>query len=66
MTVIQVFSDGSPTAKAIYDYNSYNDALSALYSTMFSSLAHENLSEVTCLIMDSECIAKKYERWTRS
>lgn len=65
LTVIQIFNDETPTAKAIYEYSTYAEALTALYSTMFSSLSTSNISEVTCLILDSECLTKKYERWTR-
>lgn len=62
---IQTFVDGSPTAKAIYDYSDYDTALSALFSTMVSSMANTNIKHVMCLIMNDGGQSIKYEQWDR-
>lgn len=66
MIIIQNFNNGNPSAKAIYEYSVYDEALSTLYSTMVSALATEIIKDVTCLIMDEYCNITKSERWERT
>lgn len=65
LIVIQKFNDDT-TAKAIYEYNTEAEALSALYSTMASSIATEKVSAAICEILNSIGVNKKYERWERN
>ena len=61
--IIQKFKDGSPTAKSLFDYATKDQAFSVLYSTMASSMANDNISDVICMILNENGGSIKYERW---
>ena len=66
LITIQKFNNGTATAKAIFEYSTEAEALSALYSTMASSIATETVSEAICVILNSIGVNMKYERWERN
>lgn len=66
VVTIQNFEDATPSAKAIFEYDSKDTATSTLFSTMASSMANENIKSVICLIMNEYGSTIKYERWERS
>ena len=66
MVLIQAFEDGSPTAKALFEYETMDAAKSALFSTMASSMANENIKSVLCEIINDRGGVLKYEIWERN
>ena len=64
--VIQTFNDGTPTAKALFDYETMDAAKSALFSNMFSSMANASIKSVLCEIIDEKEIVLKHEIWERN
>ena len=66
MVLIQTFEDGSPTAKALFEYETMDEAKSALFSTMFSSMSNENIKTVMCEIINEVGSVLKHERWERN
>lgn len=65
IVLIQKFMDGSPSAKALFEYDSKDTATSALFSTMASSMANNNIKSVLCMIIDDNGWTIKYEKWDR-
>lgn len=66
MIIIQKFLDETPTVKALYEYNTLDEAKSALYSTMASSMANDNIKSVLCEIINDIGGVVKHERWERN
>jgi hypothetical protein len=66
MVLIQTFEDGSPTAKALFEYETMDAAKSALFSTMFSSMANDNIKSVMCEIINDRGGVLKHEIWERN
>lgn len=62
---IQIFNDGTE-AKALFDYNTFNDALLAYHSFMFSSMSNENIKSVIAVIIDSDTIPRIRDKWERN
>lgn len=65
MIIIQKFLDETPTVKALYEYNTLDEAKSALYSTMASSMANDNIKSVLCEIINDIGGVVKTEMWER-
>lgn len=63
--LIQCFEDETPTAKAIFEYDSLDAAKAALFSNMASSMANTNIKSVVCAVLDEYATTVKYERWER-
>lgn len=63
---IQKFVNGDPSAKAIFEYATKDEALAAYYNTLASSLGNQNISSVLCSIINDagNCEIKEY--WERS
>ena len=64
-TQIQIFNDDT-TAQAIFTYATYNEALTAYHSFMFSSMSNENIKEVLAVIIDGDCIPRVRDKWERN
>lgn len=65
MVLIQTFRDATPTAKALFDYADMDSAKAALFSTMASSMANENIASVMCEIINDRGGVLKHEIWER-
>lgn len=65
LVIIQKFNNETPEAKSIFGYESVDSAKAALYSTMASSIANENVSTAICDILDNDGLIIKYEKWVR-
>lgn len=65
MILIQTFEDETPTAKALFDYPDMDAAKAALFSTMASSMANDNIKTVVCEIINDRGGVLKHERWER-
>ena len=66
MLLIQTFEDETPAAKALFDYPDMDAAKAALFSTMASSMANENIKTVMCEIINEAGSVLKHERWERN
>ena len=66
IVLIQTFEDATPTAKALFEYETMDAAKSALFSTMASSMANENIASVMCEIINEAGGVLKHERWERN
>ena len=62
---IQIFNDDT-TAQALFVYDTYNDALLAYHSFMFSSMSNENVKSVIAVIIDSDTIPRIRDKWERN
>lgn len=65
MLLIQIFEDETPAAKALFDYPDMDAAKAALFSTMASSMANDNIKTVVCEIINDRGSVLKYEYWER-
>lgn len=65
LTIIQRFVDGSPEAKALFEYGTLNDAVVAFYNNMSSSAANENIASVTCVILNGYGLTERKDYWAR-
>lgn len=66
MIIIQKFRDETPTAKALFEYSDMKDAKAALFSTMASSMANDNIATVMCEIINESGGVLKHEFWERN
>lgn len=66
MNLITIQTVDGTVARSIGGYDKQEDALSALYSTMASSIANPNLSRAVCLIMSDDGHVDKCEKFSRT
>lgn len=66
MNLITIQTVDGTVARSMLGYDTYEDALSALYSTMASSIANPNLSRAVCLLMSDDGHVDKCERFSRT
>ena len=66
IVLIQTFEDATPTAKALFEYANMDEAKTALFSTMFSSMSNDNIKSVMCEIINEAGGVLKHERWERN
>ena len=66
LAVIQKFEDSTPTAPALFAYETMDAAKSALFSTMFSAMANDNIKSVMCEIINDRGGVLKHEIWERN
>lgn len=64
LITIQKLKDGT-TARSMLTYETFDEALSALYSTMASATANHNVIEGTCLLMTDMGMIDKQEIYER-
>ena len=62
---IQIFNDDT-TTQALFVYDTYNDALLAYHSFMFSSMSNENIKSVIAVIIDSDTMPRIRDKWERN
>ena len=65
LVIIQKFNNGAENAKAIYEYETPENAMIALYSTMASSMSDPTIASVACIIMNDRGVSLKQDRWDR-
>lgn len=61
----QTFNDGSADAKALFDYATREEALSAFFSVMASSTANDKVATVMCILMNKYGDTDHREFWER-
>lgn len=66
MNLITIQTVNGEYARSMLAYDTQEQALSALYSTMASSTANPNLSKTVCELMDDEGRILKCERYERT
>lgn len=66
MNLITIQTVDGTVARSMLGYDTYEDALSALYSTMALSIANPNLSSAVCLLMSDDGHVDKSERFSRT
>lgn len=66
MNLITIQIVEGTVARSILGYNTYEEALSALYSTMASSTANPNLSSAVCILMSDNGHVDKCEKFSRT
>lgn len=64
LITIQTLNDGT-MARSMLTYETYNDALSALYSTMASAMANTNLIKCICVLMSDIGMIEKQDIFER-
>lgn len=65
LITIQTLNDGT-VPRSMLAYETEEQALSALYATMSSSLANENINTVVCVIMSDAGLISKHEVFDRT
>ena len=66
MNLITIQTVSGETPRSMLAYDTEEQALSAFYSTMASSIANPNLSKVVCELMDDDGRINKCERYERT
>lgn len=61
---IQTFEEAE-TVKALFEYATLQEALSACFSVMASSMANENIVTVLCQVIDKKGMTQKYEYYEK-
>lgn len=64
LITIQTLNDGT-TPRSMLAYETYNDALSALYSTMASATANINLIKCVCTLLSDTGMLDKQDIFER-
>ena len=65
LITIQILKN-SPTARSMLAYNTYDEAISALYMTMASASANTEVTSCICTILSDDGSLNKQEIWERS
>ena len=66
MNLITIQTVDGTVARSMLGYDTYENALSALYSTMASSTANPNLSSAVCILMSDDGHVDKCEKFSRT
>ena len=62
---IDRFMNDDPEARAIYEYNSHDEALLALYNTMSYAMQNDNIKNILCMIITVDGFTDRREYWER-
>lgn len=65
LITIQTLNDGT-TPRSMLAYETYNDALSALYSTMASATANLNVTKCVCILLSDAGMLDKQDTFKRT
>lgn len=65
MNLITIQTVNGEYARSMLAYDTQEQALSALYSTMASSIANPNLSKAVCELVDDDGRISKCERYSK-
>lgn len=64
LIVIQTMNNGV-VARQLVNYSTMDEATGALYNTLASSVANEDLQKVITMIADDNLSCLKFEAWNR-
>lgn len=59
------YEDNTPEAKAIYSYETHDDALAAFFQKMRGAIVNSNYASELCMIIDGRGAVQRYEYWER-
>ena len=65
LVTVQKFSNGTETAKSMFEYSTLDAALIAYYNTLASSLSDPNVSSVLCNILNDAGNSEIKQYWIR-
>ena len=62
---ISTYNNGEPTAKAIYSYETSDEATAAFYGKMRGAIVNVSYATELCMIVDGRGAVQRYEYWER-
>ena len=60
---ISTYNDSTPIAKAIYSYETHDEALAAFYGKMRGALVNSSYQSELCMIINERGSVQRYEYW---
>lgn len=62
---ITTYNDSTPTGKAIYGYETHDEALAAYFGKMRGAIINANYTSELCMIINEQGAVQRYEYWVR-
>ena len=62
---ITTYNDSTPTGKAIYSYETHDEALATFFQKMRGAIVNPNYASEMCMIIDGRGAVQRYEFWER-
>lgn len=62
---VTTYNDSTPTGKAIYSYETHDEALAAFYGKMRGAIVNTDYASELCMIINEQGSVQRYEYWVR-
>lgn len=62
---ISTYNNETPTAKAVYGYETHDEALATFYQKMRGAIVNDTYASELCMIINERGSVQRYEYWER-